>query len=221
MHILEECYEVLQAIDREDMTALQEELGDLTLQIVLQAQIATETDHFRMTDVLAHINKKLIRRHPHVFGGLEVEGVEEVLHNWESLKASERSAQGENGGALDGVPLGLPALSQANEIQGRAARVGFDWPAIEGVVDKVNEELVELQEAETPERKAEEYGDLLFALVNFARWLDIDPESALRQANQRFRNRFGKMEAMAKLEARSLSDLDIDALERLWTKTKS
>jgi tetrapyrrole methylase family protein/MazG family protein len=219
-HLLEECYEVLHAIDNGNMEALMEELGDLTLQIVLQAQIATESNDFRMDEVLANINDKLIRRHPHVFGELELDGVDQVLHNWESLKASEREVGGVDEGALEGVPLGLPALSQANEIQDRAARVGFDWPVIKGVLDKIAEEVGEIHEALTPERKSEEIGDLFFALVNYARWLKIDPESTLRQANQRFRVRFSKMEDLAKQEGLSFSTMEIDAMETLWRRAK-
>jgi MazG family protein len=146
-----------------------------------------------MSDVIAGIDEKLIRRHPHVFGEVEVSGVEQVLHNWEALKRAEREEDGTGKGLLDGVPLSLPALAQAAEIQRRVARVGFDWPALEGVQAKVAEELNELLEAEGEDRRAAEMGDVLFAVVNYARWLEVDPEAALRQAARRFRQSIGEM----------------------------
>jgi len=220
MHLLEEAYEALQALDREDMQDLQEELGDLLLQIVLQAQIATEDGDFTMADVVASIQAKIIRRHPHVFGDVAVEGVDQVLHNWESLKADERRAQGSEQGALAGIPLGLPALAQADEIQARAARVGFDWDAIEGVIDKIREEFKEVEEASQPEEKEAEIGDLLFAIVNYARWLGVDPEAALRTANVRFRERFHRMEMNASAHGQTLATMSLDELETLWQQAK-
>ncbi len=178
MHMLEECYEALHAIDTGDPEALKEELGDLTLQIVLQTQIATESGDFRMADVLAGINEKIVRRHPHVFEQLELDGIPEVLHNWEALKAEEREVGGNDKVILDGVPIVLPALSQANELQGRAKRVGFDWREVSDVLAKVNEELSELLTADSGSAQEAELGDLLFAIVNYARWIGVDPESA-------------------------------------------
>lgn len=220
MHLLEECYEALLAIDRGDQEALLEELGDLLLQIVLHAQIATEAGDFRMTEVIAAINQKIVRRHPHVFEDLELEGVPEVLHNWEALKAAERDEGGNEEGIMEGVPIGLPALSQANELQGRAARVGFDWQELSGVVDKVEEELNEVYAAETDQEIESEFGDLLFALVNYARWKDIDPESALRQANLRFRQRFGLVEKKARRDGKNLSEMTLEELDALWEEAK-
>ncbi len=220
-HLMEEAYETLDAIDREDWAALKEELGDLLLQIILQAQIATEQGTFLMADVIEHIQEKLIRRHPHVFAGLDLEQVDEVLHNWEALKEEERVNDGGGKGLMDGVPIGLPALAQADEIQARAARVGFDWPAIEGVVDKLHEEMQELRTAGTPEEQVAEMGDLLFSVVNYARWLDIDPEAALRGANRRFRARFGQLEKLAQADNLRLSELSIEELEALWQKAKA
>jgi tetrapyrrole methylase family protein/MazG family protein len=220
-HILEEAYETLQAIDDDDMDALREELGDLLLQIVLQTQIATEEGLFRMPEVIAGIHEKLIRRHPHVFDDLDVEDVDQVLHNWESLKESERSEAGSSKGLLDGVPVYLPALAQAQEIQDRVVRVGFDWPAIEGVLEKVQEELQEVANAEDDEQIAAEVGDLLFAVVNYARWLGVDPESALRSANQRFRERFNRIEVKAQEKGNRLSDLSLDQMEALWLEAKA
>ena len=219
-HLMEEAYEALEAIDRDDMPALKEELGDLLLQIVLQTQIATETGTFLMIDVIRHIREKLIRRHPHVFTDLELEEVDAVLHNWEALKEEERNHQGSNKGLLDGVPRGLPALAQADEIQARVARVGFDWPGIEGVVAKLEEELQEVAAAKTEQERAFELGDLLFSVVNYARWLEVDPEAALRQANARFRKRFRAVEENARERAIRLAELSIDELEDLWQKAK-
>jgi tetrapyrrole methylase family protein/MazG family protein len=220
MHMLEEAYEALQALDGEDMPALREELGDLLLQIVLQAQIATEEGEFTMADVVASIQAKIIHRHPHVFGDLDLEDVDQVLHNWESLKADERREQGSAQGALAGVPLSLPALAQADEVQSRAARLGFDWETIEGVVDKVREEFDEVAAAAQIQEKEAEIGDLLFAIVNYARWLGVEAEAALRTANVRFRERFHRMELSASLHGQSLAEMSLDELEGLWQQAK-
>jgi tetrapyrrole methylase family protein/MazG family protein len=219
-HMLDETYEVLDALDRMSVKNLREELGDLMLQLVIQVQIATEADEFQMTDVLAGINAKLIRRHPHVFGDVDVQSVSEVLHNWEALKEQERKANGDDAGSMDGVPASLPALAQAHEFQSRAARVGFDWPDIVGVLAKVDEEVKEVQAEGAGERQAAEMGDLLFALVNVARWLDIDAEAALWGANQRFKARFAKVEQAARSSGVTLSELGIEALESMWQDAK-
>jgi len=175
--------------------------------------------------VIQGIHSKIVRRHPHVFGDLELEGVQGVLANWEKLKEKERSEKKEKGekeekGLLDGVPLALPALSQAQEYQDRAARVGFDWPEIEGVLDKVKEEIEEIKNAETNFELASEIGDLFFALVNVARWKHIDAESALRGTNMKFKKRFGYVEQGAKKEERELSSLSLDEMEALWQEAK-
>ena len=219
-HLMEETFEALDAIDQEDMTALKEELGDLLLQIVIQVQIATEEGSFLMVDVIQHIQDKLIRRHPHVFTDLDLEDVDQVLHNWEALKEVERDHQGAGKGILDGVPLGMPALAQAEEIQDRVVRVGFDWPEIAGVIAKLQEELQEVAEADSEQEQLFEMGDLLFSVVNYARWLKVDPEAALRQANQRFRDRFGHVERSAREQGVNMSELSIDELEHLWQKAK-
>jgi tetrapyrrole methylase family protein/MazG family protein len=219
-HLLEETYESLQAIDEGDEQALREELGDLLLQIVLQAQIATEAGAFSMADVIGDIAEKIVRRHPHVFGDVQVDGVDEVLHNWESLKEAERLAGGEGKGLLDGVPVGLPALAQAAEVQGRVARVGFDWPDAHGSRSKLLEELGEVDQAPDAESRAAEVGDLLFAAANLARKLDVDAESALREANARFRQRFTLMEASARQSGRSLSEMSLGDLDDLWEAAK-
>jgi tetrapyrrole methylase family protein/MazG family protein len=219
-HLLEETYETLEAIDSGEPAALREELGDLLLQIVLQAQIASEAEDFSMADVVAGIQAKLIRRHPHVFGDTVVEDVDEVLHNWEHLKAGERALAGETHGALDGVPSSLPALAQALEIQSRAARLGFDWRSVDGVRAKLREEWTELEEAEDDARRAAEVGDLLFAVVNYARWLGVDPEASLRGANRRFRARFAHMEQASAASGESLGGLGLEALDALWQEAK-
>ncbi|UCF60877.1 MAG: nucleoside triphosphate pyrophosphohydrolase [Anaerolineaceae bacterium] len=219
-HLLEESYEALQAIDADDMTALREELGDLLLQIVLHAQIATEEGEFSMADVIASIQEKIVRRHPHVFGGLHLDDMEHVLHNWEALKAAEREGEGEGKGLLDGVPLGLPALSQAAEIQERVKRVGFDWPEVEGVLAKIIEELEEVGRAPDSATRTAEMGDVFFSVVNYARWLGVDPEAALREANLRFRRRFGQLEEAARAEGRDLSGMSLEEMDALWDATK-
>lgn len=219
--LLEEAYELVEAIDQENTAAMQEELGDLLLQVVLHAQIANEDGDFGMKDVLAGIHRKLVSRHPHVFGEVSVKDSGEVLRNWEKLKAAERLRNGEEEkGLLDGIPRALPALSQAQELQRRAVRVGFDWPQIEGVLQKVEEELRELVAAKGTKDQSAEFGDILFSLVNLARWLKIDAESALRQANQRFRQRFAYIEQRAKEQGRNLADLTLEEMDALWEAAK-
>lgn len=220
-HLLEEAYEVLAALDSGDVDKMAEEFGDLLLQIVLHAQIASEEGEFGMADVLQKVRAKIIRRHPHVFGGLQVDGVQGVLRNWEQLKDAERRANNQSEkGLLDGVPLALPALAQAQEYQERAARVGFDWPAIEGVLEKIVEEIGEIKTASDSERLAAEVGDLFFALVNLARWKKVDAESALRLANQRFRRRFAFVEHSARRQGKRLQDMTLEEMEALWQEAK-
>jgi tetrapyrrole methylase family protein/MazG family protein len=220
-NMLEETYEVLEALDREDPRKLAEELGDLLLQIGLHAQIATEAGEFRMADVIAGIDKKIHRRHPHVFGETKVDGVRQVLQNWETIKEGERQKEiGEAKGLFDSVPAALPALEQAQVYQQRAARVGFDWPDISGVRAKLEEELAELEAARNDEERAAELGDVLFSVVNYARWLKVDSESALRTANARFRERFGRMELAAKASGKYFRDMTLDELDALWEEAK-
>lgn len=220
-NLLEETYEVLAALDDQDPQAMCEEFGDLLLQIVLHAQIAAEAGEFNVNEVLHGIYTKIVRRHPHVFGDVQVEGTQGVLENWERMKEKERQAAGKpEKGLLDGVSVALPALVQAEQYQERAARVGFDWPEIQGVWDKVSEELEEVRQAAAPQEQEAEIGDLLFAIVNLARWLKIDSESALRAANQRFRRRFSQIEQNARLQGRSTADLTMDEMEDLWQKAK-
>lgn len=221
-YLLQEAYEVLEALDREEPEELREELGDLLLQILLHAQIATETEDFRMTDVIQAISSKLIRRHPHVFGEVQVSSVDNVLQNWEKIKAKEREENGSShtNGLLEGIPLALPALTQADQIQRRARRVGFDWNSIEPVIAKVLEELEELNSAETSADRQAEAGDLLFAAVNLIRWLDIDPETALRESNLRFRKRFAYIETEAAKTGRSVEALSFEEMDALWEDAK-
>ncbi|HUH98428.1 MAG TPA: nucleoside triphosphate pyrophosphohydrolase [Anaerolineales bacterium] len=220
-HLLEESYEAIAAIDSGDFDAMREELGDLLLQIVLHSQIAGEEGEFTANDVVKGIYDKIVRRHPHVFGTVKVAGVDGVLANWEKLKEKERQGKGQKEkGMLDGVPLALPALSQAQEYQDRAARVGFDWPVVDGVLDKVREEIEEIKRAETDIQLAEEIGDLFFVLVNLARWKKVDAESALRGTNRKFKKRFGHIEQTARQQGRNLSDLKLEEMDALWDEAK-
>ena len=200
---------------------MREEFGDLLLQVVLQSQIAQEEGRFNINQVVQGIHSKIVRRHPHVFGDLKLEGVEGVLANWEKLKETERENSGQKEkGLLDGVPVALPALSQAQEYQDRAARVGFDWPQMDGVLDKIREEINEIRDVETSFELASEIGDLFFALVNFARWKKVDAESALRGTNRKFKERFAYVEQGAKKQQRSISELNLDEMESLWQEAK-
>jgi len=220
-NLLEEAYEVLQALDAEDPQALCEELGDLMLQIILHAQIASEYGEFRMAEVLQGIHHKIVRRHPHVFGDIKVGGVSDVLQNWESFKSAERTANGKaHQGSLDGVAPSLPALAQAEQYLSRVARQGFQWESLADVIAKVKEEIGEIERAETPSEKEVEIGDLLMAMVNLARFLGVDAESALRQANMRFKNRFSFVEGAAKASGRALADLTIQEMLSLWNRAK-
>jgi len=219
-NLIEEAYEVLDALDAEDPKAMQVEFGDLLVQVLLHTQIASEAGEFRMADVLHGIITKLIARHPHVFGDLKLKDAEDVIANWEHLKADERKARGEVRGLLDGVGEALPALSQAEAYTARAARVGFEWPNIEGVLGDVEEEIGEFREAKTDAEREAEFGDVLFALVNLARWLKLDPEAALRAANRRFRQRFAYVEAGARQQGRELKDMTLEEMNKLWEESK-
>lgn len=224
-HLLEESYEAITAIDSGDFADMREEFGDLLLQIVLQSQIANEEGQFNVNQVIQGIHSKIVRRHPHVFGDLKLEGVQGVLANWEKLKEKERGDKGrsenkEEKGLLDGVPLALPALSQAQEYQDRAGRVGFDWPGIEGVLDKVREEIDEIKQADTDFELASEIGDLFFALVNVARWKNVDAESALRGTNLKFKKRFAYLEQAARKQGNGLADLSLEQMDGLWNEAK-
>jgi len=220
-HLLEESYEAISAIDSRNFADMQEEFGDLLLQIVLQSQIANEEMQFNVNQVIHGIHSKIVRRHPHVFGELDLKDVDGVLSNWEKLKEAERKDNGqEEKGLLDGVPLALPALTQAQEYQDRAARVGFDWPEIEGVLDKIKEEIEEIKKAESDFELASEIGDLFFVLVNLARWKKIDAESALRGTNMKFKKRFAYVEQGAKKQRRNLSEMSLEEMDVLWNAAK-
>jgi tetrapyrrole methylase family protein/MazG family protein len=220
-HLLEESYEAISAIDSGDFADMREEFGDLLLQVVLQSQIANEEGQFNVNQVVQGVHSKIVRRHPHVFGDLKLDDVDGVLANWEKLKEKERGKKKDGRGLLDGVPLSLPALSQAQEYQDRAARVGFDWPEIEGVLDKIAEEIEEIKKAKTDFELASEIGDLFFALVNLARWKKVDAESALRGTNMKFKKRFSYVEQGAKKQERNLSELTLDEMESLWQDAKT
>jgi tetrapyrrole methylase family protein/MazG family protein len=232
-HLLEEAYEVYDALGAGATPALAEELGDLLLQVILHAQLAAEEGVFDLTDVNAAIAAKIVRRHPHVFGDAEARTASDVNRQWERIKADERAADVDGAiegaeaapkparGALDGVSRILPALAASQEMQERAANIGYEWPNIEGVLDKVHEELAELRAAETPADQAEEYGDLLFVLVNVARWQGIEAEAALRAANDKFRRRFASVERQAADTGVALRDLSFEELDALWDAAKA
>jgi ATP diphosphatase len=208
-YTIEEAYEVADAIDRNDMEALEDELGDLQLQVVFHAQMAEESGHFTLDDVIGRICDKLERRHPHIFGNsAESPG-------WDSIKAAERKEK-RHESALDGVANALPALDRAAKLQRRAARTGFDWPDASGPRAKIGEELDELDRETEPKQRQEELGDLLFAVVNLARHLNIDAEEALRQANRKFESRFREIERTQGFES-----MNLDEKEALWRKAKA
>jgi ATP diphosphatase len=209
-YTIEEAYEVADACARGDMAALQDELGDLQLQIVYHARIAEERGAFALADVMASICAKMIRRHPHIFGDAA------SSPGWEALKAAER-AEHPDASALAGIALALPALKRAEKVQRRAAQVGFDWPDSDGPRQKIDEELGEIERAEDDQARAGEIGDLLFSVVNYARHLGVNPETALREATARFETRFRKVE---EISDKPLSDMDIAELEALWQRAK-
>ena len=216
-NLLEECYEVLEALDEGDSSRLCDELGDLLMQIVLHAQIATEAGGFKLEDVLRNINTKLIHRHPHIFGTIKVKSAEEVTQNWQDLKREEREA---DTSLLDSVPRQMPALGYSQEIQHRAAQAGFDWEDVDGVIDKLAEEVSEFKGAESQEHRAREFGDLLFTLANIGRRLGVDLEAALREANRRFYKRFTYMEELCRQRGVNFSELSFAEQNALWEEAK-
>ncbi len=219
-NLVEEAYEVLEAIDQDNPKLLSEELGDLLVQVAFHADIAREAGEFQLADVITQINRKLVRRHPHVFGDARVSDAREVERNWERIKAEERQEKGEERSVVDGIPKDLPALSYAQLMQDRVARVGFEWDDVSGVLDKIEEEVQELREAVTNGEKTHELGDIFFAVVNLARWLDIQAEDALRQANRRFQWRYTKMEKLARERGMDFAGLPLDRKEALWQEAK-
>ena len=224
--LIEETYEAVEQIDANSLPGLREELGDILLQVMLHSEIASEEGAFTVNDVIEGLVNKLIRRHPHVFGDAEARTAEEVAARWEVLKSEER----QGASLMEGVPANLPALTYAQRAQGRAANVGFDWPSADGALEKVAEEAGELAEAhaagrdkETDESRAHlewEFGDLLFSLVNLARWMDIDAETALRHANRRFVGRFRAMEDTARDRGENFSALSLEQMDALWEEAK-
>ncbi|MEQ8501626.1 MAG: nucleoside triphosphate pyrophosphohydrolase, partial [Sneathiellaceae bacterium] len=234
-YTIEEAYEVADAIERDSMDELRDELGDLLLQVVFHSRMAEEAGHFAFADVVAAISDKMLRRHPHVFGDAEVSGSAAQTVNWEALKAAERAAKadGAPAGTLDGIPAGLPAMMRALKLQKRAARVGFDWPSLAPVWDKLDEEVAELRQAAAgpptadgpaPARRdriEDELGDVLFVMVNLARHWDIDPDAALRRTNAKFERRFRRVEALLQAEGRTPQDADLAEMDRLWDQAKS
>lgn len=236
-HLLEETYEVYDALANGATPALADELGDLLLQVILHAQLAAEEGVFDLADVQAAISAKIVRRHPHVFGDAEARTASDVNRQWERIKADERAdaerADGSAGagsdgatakparGALDGISSSLPALAASQEMQERAAHIGYDWPSVDGVIEKVHEELAELLAARTDAERSEELGDLLMVLVNVGRWHGIEAEAALRAGNDKFRRRFREVERLAAERGVALRDLDFAALDELWDQAKA
>jgi MazG family protein len=222
--VLEETYEVLEAIDRGDHDALRGEIGDLLFEGVFLAQIETDEQRFSISDSLRHISEKLIRRHPHVFGetaGIDTPG--QVVEQWEQIKAREQQTRGDRTALLAGIPKAMPALARANEIGTRVAAVGFDWARTEDVIAKIDEEVAELRDAaahESRERAEEEMGDLLFSIANLARKLGIEPESALRKANDKFTTRFTALEEVFETRGQSIHDARLDEMEEVWQQIK-
>jgi ATP diphosphatase len=227
-YTIEEAYEVADAIDRDDMPALKEELGDLLLQVVYHSQMASEAGAFRFEDVAAAIADKMVDRHPHVFGDLKIADADAQTVSWEARKAAERAKKGvgQPAGALDGVARALPALLRAEKIQKRAARVGFDWKTIGPVIDKIEEELGELRtEIEAgktePTRITDELGDVLFAVANLARHCKVDPEAALRSTNDKFEKRFRYVERQLAAQGRKPAEATLEEMEALWQDAKT
>lgn len=221
-NLLEEAYEVIEAINQTNPQSLAEELGDLLMQIVFHAQIAAENDEFNIDDVIQGICAKLIRRHPHVFADTEVKSVKDVMVNWEIIKKQEQPNRNRKS-ILDGIVPYLPALMKAEKVQEKAAEVGFEWDKIDGAVDKLTEELNELQQALKNQDAVEieaEFGDILFSLVNVTRYLKINPELALNNTTDKFIRRFKYIEEQAQLQHRALSDMSLEEMDQLWEKAK-
>jgi ATP diphosphatase len=227
-HTLEETYEVFDAIERRAWPDLKDELGDLLLQVLFYAQMASEAGYFNISDVAANLNAKLIRRHPHIFGDVQADDSDAVLRNWEQIKRAEKAGSASlQSSMMDDIPRTMPAMMEAGKLGSRAAKVGFDWPDVDGLFDKLQEEIAELQaelpsaaERTTTTAAEEELGDLLFTAVNLARHLKLDPESALRTTNAKFRRRFAAMESAAG-SANALTALTSSQLEELWSRAKN
>jgi tetrapyrrole methylase family protein / MazG family protein len=226
--LIEEAYEVLDALDGASPAELKEELGDLLFQVVFHAQIAQEKGEFRLADIIDRLHEKMVRRHPHVFGGADLRTADDVLRNWEDIKAAERgtsssSSPDSSRSLLDGMPSRLPALHQAYQMTAKASRVGFDWPDLEAILEKLQEETSETLEAHAAKDQArliDETGDLLFVAVNVARFLGVDPETALRRSNRKFERRFRYVEAKIKNQGRELKDASLAEMDALWEEAK-
>ena len=221
-YVIEEAYEVVEAIDSGDTAKLREELGDLLLQVVFLCQFAAEQGQFTVSEVAQEITDKLVRRHPHVFGGVSVAGSDEVLVNWDRIKRAEKN-NADRESLLDGIPAGLPALMRALEVSKRVVRVGFEWPGVSEVLDKMEEEIGELRAeiaAGDTARAADELGDTLFTVVNVARQLHVDPEDALRRMTHRFAARFRRIEAHAAATGRRVEDIPLVEKEAVWQAAK-
>jgi tetrapyrrole methylase family protein / MazG family protein len=226
--LIEEAFEVLDALDAPDPEDLREELGDLLFQIVFHAQIARGKKEFDLEDVIGRLHEKMVRRHPHVFGNADLRTSEDVLKNWEDIKANERgmpsSSHPESGTSLlDGIPSKLPALHEAYQMTAKAARVGFDWPRLDDILKKLQEEATELTEAAHAKKLepiADEVGDLLFVVVNIARFLGVDPETALRRSNRKFDRRFRYLESAIKAQGRELRHASLAEMDALWDEAK-
>ena len=219
-HLLEESYEVIEAIDQGNPAILSEELGDLMVQVAFHSDIAREAGEFQLEDVLRQINGKLVRRHPHVFADEHAEDAREVEQNWEQIKAQERKEKGESKSPVEGIPVDMPALAYAQLMQDRVGKAGFEWDDISGVLDKIVEEVTELKATTTPEEKVHELGDLLFTIVNLTRWSGAHAEDVLRQANQRFGKRYLSMEKLASEQGLDFEALPLDLKEELWQEAK-
>lgn len=220
--LIEEAYEVLEAIDLKDDAKFEEELGDLLMQVVLNAQIAKDEGRFDISGVIQRINEKLIRRHPHVFSDLQVKNAQEILINWDRIKSEERAGKDENS-ILDGIPINLPALIQARKVQSRASRVGFDWNKAEDVIKKVEEEVDELKEGISNQDQGnivEEIGDIIFSIVNLSRFLNVEPEEALRNTTAKFIRRFKQMETQITCNGKNITDYDLAELDKIWDSIK-
>ena len=221
-YLLEETYELMDAIETGNDAELMEELGDVLYQVVFHSDIAAEQGRFTLEDVAAHMTAKMIGRHPHVFGDVVADDVDQVMRNWETIKAGEREERGKtHEGAFGGVARALPALPASREIQERASSLGWDWDAIDGVWEKVGEELEELRAADGHDARLHELGDVLFALVNLGRWMKLDPEEALRTANHRWVERYRRVEALAAERGVDLDGLSLAEKDLLWDEVKA
>ncbi len=218
-YFIEEVYELIESVDEENWDTVKEELGDLLLHVVFQASIGEDEGKFKLADSLTNVNEKLVRRHPHVFGDAKADAAFHAKQNWEAQKHKEKGRKSR----LDGVPKNLPALVRAQRLQQKASYAGFDWDEVEQVWDKVHEEIQELKDAQSNEAKdhiAEEIGDVLFAVVNLARYLDIPAEDALRKTNQKFTSRFSKVEEGIKAQGKELEDVSLEEMDAIWEMAK-